>query len=206
MAVRSLIAGITLAALGSAAAAADLATPNLPAAPAAPAPQTLPSLALDPQAPPPSIWKGLYVGTDLFFSGGRHQKGLVGGGGFVGYDRRFDDNLVIGVEASTGFAPFSLQHGPFRGYDYAEVSGKVGYEMGRVTPYLTAGIALARPNGAPGAGYLSPTDSANAVFNGGGGVGGSGVFGAGFDYALTGNTTIGVAAVVGTGRGFVAPP
>ncbi|WP_158813968.1 outer membrane protein [Methylocapsa sp. S129] len=192
-----------LLALGSAAQAADSTT------------QTLPSLAVDPQAsfamtpqePPPSVWKGLYVGSDIFFStGGKGSKGLVGGGAYVGYDRHFDNNLVLGVQASTGFAPFSIQHSPFKGYDYAEVSAKVGYEMGRFTPYVTTGIALAKPNANPGAGYLSATDSANNLFNGGTNLSASGVIGAGVDYAVTNNLTVGVAAVVGTGRGFVPPP
>jgi outer membrane immunogenic protein len=206
LAVRSLVVVVALAAPGAAAWAGDYPPPGLPEPTTPYAQQTLPSLAQDPQAPSPSVWKGLYVGTDIFFSGGKGVKGLIGGGGFVGYDRRLDNNLVIGVEASTGFAPFSLQHSPFKGYDYAEVSARVGYEMGRVTPFLTAGVALSRPNGAPGAGYLSPADSANALFDGAGGLSGSGVFGAGFNYALTSTTTVGLAAVVGTGRGFAPPP
>jgi opacity protein-like surface antigen len=192
---RSALLVATLLALGSAAQAAE------PAAP------TLPSLALDPQAPPPSIWNGLYVGSDIFFgTGGKGSKGFVGGGAYVGYDRHFDNNLVLGIQASTGFAPFSLHNGPFKGYDYGEVSAKVGYEMGRVTPYLTTGIALARPNGNPGAGFLSAADSASNLFNNSSNLSASGVVGAGFDYALTNNTTVGIAAVVGTGRGFVPPP
>jgi outer membrane immunogenic protein len=194
--MRSVFLLTALLASGAAAQAADLtSTP------------TLPTLALDPQAPPPSIWKGLYVGSDIFFSAGKGSKGLVGGGAFVGYDRHFDNNLVLGIEASTGFAPFSIQHSPFKGYDYGEVNAKVAYEMGRLTPYLTAGVALARPNANPGAGYLSATDSANNLFdNNASALSASGVIGAGFDYALTNNTTIGIAAVVGTGHGFVAPP
>jgi opacity protein-like surface antigen len=196
--VRPLILVCAFAALNTAALADD-------AAPSAPAP-SLPSLAIDPQAPPPSIWHGLYVGSEVSFSAAKHAKGNFGGGAFIGYDRHLDNNLVLGLRASTGFEPFSIAHSPFRGYDYAEASAKLGYEMGRLTPYLTAGIALAKPNGLPGAGYLSPTDSANDVFNGGANLSASGVFGAGFDYALTSNTTVGLAAVVGTGRGFVAPP
>jgi opacity protein-like surface antigen len=176
------------------------------AAEADPAIPTLPTLALDPQAPPPSIWKGLYAGTDIFFSAGRGSKGLVGGGGFVGYERRLDNNLVLGVQASVGYGPFSLQHSPFKGYDYGELSAKVGYEMGRLTPYLTTGIALTKPNGNPGEGYLSAADSANNLFNGATNLSATGIFGGGVDYALTNNTTIGIGAVVGTGRGFVAPP
>ena len=193
--MRPVLVLTALLALGSAAQA------DSPPSPA------LPSLALDPLAPPPSIWKGLYVGTDIFFESVKGSKGLVGGGAFIGYDKRFDNNLVLGIQASTGYAPSLFQHSGVRGYDYAELSAKVGYEMGRFTPYLTTGIALAKPNGSPGAGYLSPADSANNVFNGASDLAASGVVGAGVDYALTNNTTIGVAAVVGTGHGaFVAPP
>jgi opacity protein-like surface antigen len=171
-------------------------------------PASLPSLALDPNAAPsPSIWKGLYVGSDVFFSAGSHSRGVVGGSAFVGYERHLDNNLVLGIQASTGFVPFSIQHSPFKGYDYGEVSAKVGYEMGRVTPYMMTGIVLARPNGAPGAGYLSPTDSATNLFNNNGSnLAASGIIGAGVNYALTDKLTVGVAAAVGTGRGFVAPP
>jgi opacity protein-like surface antigen len=177
------------------------------AAQADPANPPLPTLALDPQAPSPSIWKGLYVGSDVFFSAGSHSKGVVGGSAFVGYERHLDNNLVLGIQASTGFVPFSIQHSPFKGYDYGEVSAKVGYEMGRVTPYMMTGIVLARPNGTAGAGYLSPTDSANNLFNNSGSnLAASGIIGAGVNYALTDKLTVGVAATVGTGRGFVAPP
>ena len=167
---------------------------------------TSPSLALDPQAPPPSIWRGLYVGSDLFVAGAKGSKPMAGGGAYMGYNRHFDNNLVLGVQASTGYAPLVFQPGPFKGFDYAQVSARLGYEMGRLTPYLTTGIALAKPDGAPGGGYLSPADSANSVFNGSSNLAASGVFGAGFDYALTSNTTVGLAAVIGAGRGFVPPP
>jgi len=166
----------------------------------------LPSLALDPQAPPPSIWNGLYVGSDLFVAGAKGSKPMAGGGAYMGYDRHFDNNLVLGVQASTGYAPLVFQPGPFKGFDYAQASARLGYQMGRLTPYLMTGIALAKPDGAPGAGYLSAADSANNVFNGSSNLAASGVFGAGFDYALTSNTTVGLAAVVGAGRGFVPPP
>ena len=192
-----LASAAALVASGSAAQAGDLTNPP-----------SLPSLALDPQGTlSPSIWKGLYVGSDVFFSAGNHSRGVVGGGAFAGFERHFDNNLVLGIQGSMGFAPFSIQHSPFKGYDYGEVSAKVGYEMGRVTPYLTTGVVLARPNGTPGAGYLGPTDSANNLFNNGGSnLAASGIIGAGVDYAVTDKLTVGVAAAVGTGRGFVAPP
>lgn len=169
-------------------------------------PPTLPTLAIDPQAPPPSIWKGLYAGSDIFFTAGKGQKGTVGGGAFLGYSRHLDDNLVLGIQATAGYVPFAFQHSPFKGYDYGEVSAKVGYEMGRFTPYVTTGVVLARPNSNSGAGYLSPADSANNLFNDSSRLSASGIVGAGVDYAVNSKLTVGVAAVVGTGRGFVAPP
>jgi opacity protein-like surface antigen len=184
-------------ALGAWARAADLPS-------ASPSP-SLPSLAIDPQAPPPSIWKGLYVGTDAVVAGAKGSKPFVGGDAYIGYDHRFDNNLVLGIQASTGYAPYRFFNGPLKGYDYAEVSAKVGYEVGRFTPYLTTGIALAKPNSTPG--FFSASDSINNIFNGSTDLAASGVIGAGFDYALTNNTTVGlVAKVAGSRGGFVAPP
>jgi opacity protein-like surface antigen len=198
-----LLATLSVVALGFPAQADSQAPTAVPPGPQAP---SFPSLALDPQAPPPSIWKGLYVGSDVMVAGVKGSKPMAGGGAYIGYDHHFDNNLVLGVQASTGYAPLVFQPGPFKGFDYAQASVRVGYEMGRLTPFVTTGIALAKPTGAPGAGYLSPTDSANDVFNGTSNLAASGVVGAGFNYALTSNTSVGLAAVVGTGRGFVPPP
>jgi outer membrane immunogenic protein len=201
---------VVLAALSALAfgapARADSQAPAPPAVAPNPQPPSLPSLALDPQAPPPSIWKGLYVGSDLMVAGVKGSKPMAGGSAYMGYDHYFDNNLVLGVQASAGYAPLMFQPGPFKGFDYALASVRVGYEMGRLTPYLMTGIALAKPDGAPGAGYLSPGDSMNNVFNGSQNLAASGVVGAGFNYALTSNTSVGLAAVVGAGHGFVPPP
>jgi opacity protein-like surface antigen len=167
----------------------------------------LPTLALDPQAPAPSIWKGLYVGSDITLSSFKGSHAAFGGVGFAGYDRHFDNNLVLGIRAEVGYAPSIFQSGPYRGYDYAMISGKAGYEMGRLTPYVTAGVALAKPTVSPGVGSLNPLDSANGLFNGSADLAASGIVGAGFDYAISNNTSFGLAAMVGTGRGgLVAPP
>ena len=89
-----------------------------------------------------------------------------------------------------------------------EVSAKVGYEMGRLTPYLTTGIALAKPNSNPGAGYFSAADSTNNIFNGSTDLAASGVIGAGL--RLRARPTIrlsGSSPWSERGRGgFVAPP
>jgi hypothetical protein len=181
----------TLLALGAPAQAAD--------------PPPLPSLAMDPQAPPPSIWKGLYVGTDVVVAGAKGSKPFVGGEAYIGYNRHFDNNLVLGIQASTGSAPYRFFNGPLQGYDYAEVSGKVGYEMGRFTPFLTTSVALAKPTSTPG--YFNAADSMNNIFNGSSDLAASGVIGAGFDYAINNKTSIELVAKVGAMHGgFAAPP
>jgi hypothetical protein len=184
------------------ASASSAGAADLPSSSSSP---SLPSLAIDPQAPPPSIWKGLYVGTDVIVAGAKGSKPFVGGEAYVGYDRHFDNNLVLGIQASTGYAPYLLaNNGALKGYDYAEVSGKVGYEMGRLTPYITTGVVLARPNSAPG--YFGAADSMNGVFNGSTALAASGVIGAGFDYAINNSTSVGLMARVGASRGgFVEP-
>ena len=54
---------------------------------------------------------------------------------------------------------------------------------------------------------FSAANSMNDLFNGSTNLAASGVIGAGFDYAINNNTTFGMAAVFGGGRGpFVAPP
>jgi opacity protein-like surface antigen len=198
LAVRIGLLVALLGALGAAAHAADL--PNAAATP------SLPTLALDPQAPPPSIWKGLYVGSEIFVSGVKGAKGF-GGGAYAGYDRHFDNGLVLGVRASVGYAPFMFGPSPIKGFDYAMATAKVGYDMGRLTPYLLTGVAMTKANLNPAAGYFGPADSVNNVFNGWSNLATSGMIGAGFDYQITNNMSVGLAATVNPGNGgFVAPP
>lgn len=152
---------------------------------------TIPPVRIDPH-PEPSIWSGLYVGSGVSFSAIKGSKGAFGGDVFAGYDKHFDNNFVLGVKFDTGFAPFAL--GRYRGFDYAMGSVKLGYDFGQVTPYVYAGAGMARAtafsSGLPNAG-----DSLNGVFGPGPGRG-VGAFGAGVDYHVNNNITIGVSAGV----------
>lgn len=169
------------------------------AAPALADPLTIPPPQVDAH-PSPSVWNGLYVGTGVTFAAVKGQKGGFGGDVFAGYDRRFDNNFVLGVKFDTGFAPFAYER--YRGFDYAMGSLKLGYDFGRVTPYVYAGAGLARATP-----FSSELPNAGATLNGVFGQGpaqGVGALGAGVDYRLTNNVTIGVAAGVfrGAGEGF----
>jgi opacity protein-like surface antigen len=172
----------------------------------------LPSLITNPQpATPTNPWTGLYAGTEIMGFSGGHTKG-AGGAGFVGYNHEFDNRLVVGIEGSVGFLPLSVQRNPFVGSDFAATRAKLGYDMGRLMPYVTIGAILAKPKG-PGLGadFLNPTDSLNSILSSPSHMQTLGSVGAGFDYAVTDKLTFGlsVSAVRGHGQtapiGFVAP-
>jgi opacity protein-like surface antigen len=184
------------------AAKADDATP----------PPKLPSFALEPQplspspqSPSPSPWTGFYAGSEVFAISGKGVKHGAGGAAFAGYNREFDNNLVIGVEASTGFAPSTFRHGPYTGYEFAATNVKLGYDMGRLMPFVTAGFAFAKPDIRSGGGYLSATESANDLFGSPSNLRVLGNVGAGFDYQVTNNLSVGVAVSAGTGHGPIVP-
>ncbi|MGD1036066.1 MAG: hypothetical protein ABR878_02510 [Roseiarcus sp.] len=160
----------------------------------------LPSLAADPETQAPN-WKGFYVGTELAVASFKGAKGAVGGDVFAGYDRRFDNNVVLGVRFSTGYSPWMFPGGAIRGFDFAETSVKLGYEMGRLTPYVVTGAVLARPTNF-GGGPAGANDSLNGVFGGPGALQAVGTAGVGFDYAVTNNVHVGLEATVNNGGPF----
>jgi opacity protein-like surface antigen len=177
----------------------DARADDLPAA-------KLPTLALNPQPLSASPWSGFYAGSELFAGAGKGTKGLVGGSAFVGYNREFDNNLVLGIQASTGLTTGSYRS-RFVGYDFAATSVKLGYDMGRWMPFLTAGVALAKPNIRGGPGYAGASDSLNDLFNSRTDARVFGTVGAGFNYAITNNLSVGLAVSAGTApaHGLVAP-
>jgi opacity protein-like surface antigen len=196
MLMRPIFAALMLCGSGLAAHADEAAGPRLP------------SLALDPQPAPTSAspWSGFHIGSEVFAFSGKGVKGGVGGGLVAGYDHEFSNNFVIGIDAATGYAPFPFRHGPFKGYDYAATSVKIGYDMGRFMPFVTTGVVLARPNTGAGGGYVSATESASDLFNSSSRLQGAATVGAGFDYAVTDKLHMGLAISVGTGRGGLIAP
>ncbi len=169
------------------AAAADL--PN--------APSTYPAVTANPGEPEWNPWSGLYVGTGISAWGGKGVKGGVGGDAFLGYDHVFENGVVAGIRASSGYEPFlwatpngSLQ---FTGTAYAGGSALVGYQMGRLTPYVIAGVDLARPTRFRS---LSALDNVDAVFSGPGAVQAVGAVGVGAIYRFNNNFSFGVEAIV----------
>ena len=155
-------------------------------------PTNYPALAAD--APTADPWAGLYVGTGISAWGGKGVKGGVGGEGYLGYDHTFDNGVVVGVRASSGYEPFLLAtpggFTRFTGTAFAGGEATVGYRMGQFTPYLIAGVDLARPTSFAG-GALSPLDALNTAFSGPGAVQAVGTVGMGFTYQITPNFSVG---------------
>ena len=181
---------LALTACGLAAAPAVAA--DLPSQASSP----LPSLAADPGTQAPN-WSGFYVGAGVDVVAFKGAKAQAGGDVFGGYDRRFDNNVILGVRFSTGYSPWVFPGGPYRGFSFGEADVKLGYAMGRLTPYVIAGAALARPS--YGADFGDLGQSVNGLFSGPGAVQAVGTAGVGFDYAVTNNVTVGLEARVSNG-------
>jgi len=160
---------------------------------------TLPPLTVDPNLQPPD-WKGFYVGSGVSFAAAKGSKGMVGGDVFAGYDHVFQNNLVLGVQFDTGYAPFMTSNGRLKGFDFAETSVKLGYEMGRLTPFVSVGVGGAKATSF-GSGLPDANNSINGLFYGPGAVQAVGSVGAGFDYAVTNNVHVGVAAYLNSAGG-----
>jgi len=162
--------------------------------PQASASSSLPTLAADPNAFSPD-WTGLYVGGGISASFAKGVKGAVGGEAYAGYDRTFANNLVLGVRASTGYAPYFASGSPFNSLAYGFAEAKVGYAMGQLTPYVVAGAGIARATAWSG-GFTNASDAVNSLFAGPGAAQTFGAVGLGATYAITNNVKVGVEARV----------
>jgi opacity protein-like surface antigen len=170
---------------------------GLAAAPARAQTGGLPTFAqTPPPAAPDSPWKGLSVGAEAFWIGGRGAKGGFGGATNVAWSRTFDNNVILGLKLRAGYAPalaFAPLWGGRRagGWNFVETSATVGYDFGRVRPWASVGAAFLKPTGQRGFG--GGIDTLNAFFEPGGGTRGLVTYGAGADIAITNNVTLGVA-------------
>ncbi|MDB5648978.1 MAG: Outer rane immunogenic protein [Hyphomicrobiales bacterium] len=170
-------------------------------------PFALPTFARNPQldGQTKSPWTGFTFGSEIMAISSKGAKGRVGGDAFIGYSQAFDNHLVLGMTASAGYMPSFATRGPSRGFDFAMTNVKLGYDMGRVQPYVTAGIGLARPTSGFGTGMPNAGDSLNNLFGGGSGTRALTSVGAGVDFAVTEHLTVGVGVTAMQGRGVLVP-
>jgi hypothetical protein len=173
-----------------AAAAADLPT----------APSDYPALGPVSADAAPDYWSGLSVSAGVSVWGGKGVKGGVGGETDLNYEHVFDNGIMLGVQASTGYMPY-LQTGPgysqFTGGAFAGGSAIVGYNFGQVTPYVITGVDFVRSTRF-NSGAFNASDSINAVFSGPGAVQAVGTVGVGVNYRINSNFSMGFEAIVHT--------
>ena len=169
-----------------------------PPAAVAPARDPLPPAA-DPRDAG-SIYHGLFVGTEVFGIAGHGVKGGFGGDIYGGYARQLDGGAIVGLQGTTGYGPAILGVPGLKGFDFGEADARLAYPMGRFTPFVEAGLALAKP--VTGAGIATnTTDSLDDLLNGAGSLHAAPHVGAGFAYQLTGSTSVAVGVSVGRGLG-----
>lgn len=166
---------------------------------------SLPTFALTAPPTDPSPWAGLYLGTEVFgISGGKGVKGGFGGGGYAGYNRELDNGIVVGVQGSVGYIPGLYKHAAVTGWSYGATDVTVGYDMGRLMPFVTAGVGLARPH-FRSSGYGGVNNAANDLFNSTGDLRAFETVGAGFAYKVTERLTVELAVQAFHGNGFAGP-
>ena len=178
--------------------AATAAAADLPSGPS-----SYPALGRGAADAAPDYWSGLSVGAGISVWGGKGVKGGVGGETDLTYEHVFNNEIMLGVQASTGYMPF-LQASPgfsqFTGGAFAGGSAIVGYNLGQVTPYIITGVDFVRGTRF-NSGAFNASDAVNSVFSGPGAVQAVGTFGVGVNYRITSNFSMGVEAIVHTNSG-----
>jgi len=160
---------------------------------------SLPTFAQDPNAAAPDYWKGFYVGAGVSGFAGKGVKGAWGAVSFAGYDRVFSNGITLGVQVDAGYNPWLTPRGG-KGFDFAQTEVKLGYQMGKLTPFVTSGVALSKETRfSPG---LNSAAAVNSLFADPGALRASGVMGVGVDYQVTDKLSIGVSAYVNNSGGL----
>src|ERR1700727_3491129 len=119
------------------AAAADLPT----------APSSYPALGPGAADAAPDYWSGLSVGAGISVSGGKGVKGGVGGETDLTYEHVFDNGVMLGVQASTGYMPnlqTSRGFSQFTGGAFGGGAAIVGDIFGQLAPDVLTGVDFGR--------------------------------------------------------------
>jgi outer membrane immunogenic protein len=169
-----------------------------------------------PPPPPMFSWTGFYIGANAGLSAGNFNEtggyydpyaynyewnsarsSGFSGGGQIGFNYQFANNIVIGVEAD--FQGSTLK-GTYENYDYegyygyksaskvdwwGTARGRVGYAFGNILPYVTGGFAYGHTKTS---GYYYDDGYTSSAQLSGTHVGWT--VGAGLEYALTHNLTV----------------
>jgi|APMI01.1.fsa_nt_gi opacity protein-like surface antigen len=159
----------------------------------------LPTFARAPEAAQPKsndFWKGLSYGVEAFGVSGKGIKGGFGGAANVAWTKPIDDRLSFQLKTSAGYMPGVWKASPWgragaTGSNFVFAEASVGYEIGRVRPWASVGAGYAKATRYGG--FAGGLNSVNDMFGEPGKGSGLVAVGAGVDYAITNNLTVGVA-------------
>lgn len=148
---------------------------------------------------PISPWSGFSIGSEPF---GFSRRGFAGLSDqrSISYSQINGTNLLLGVQSNAGYASGLTQSGPAFGYDFSATSVKLGYNMGRLVPYVTIGAAFAKPTFPGAVGLPNYGNLSNNPFDTSSGSKSFTSVGAGFDYAVSDKLTVGIGVSAGTVR------
>lgn len=119
-----------------------------------------------------------------------------------GYDMKFANKITLGVRSGTGYlsSPFAsgMLGGPTGGFNLSSTSVRLGYDYGRLKPYVAVDTLTSRSAFAsPGASWNSPLTTQNEQS--------AARVSAGFNYSVTNNLSFGVGVSAGAAQGFGSP-
>ena len=114
-----------------------------------------------------------------------------------GLDLRIGGNMLLGVSTGTGTMPLAWG-GASRGLDFATTSVKLGYQIGKLTPYVTTSITSFKDSAVPG--LLSGFKTTGDLLAGRSDPKAPTSVGAGFNYELTDSLHVGVGASFSNNR------
>ena len=196
MKTRILLAGVSLALFAAPALAFDTRSSTLPAF------AQQPFAVQGEEALKGKFYSGiepfrLSMHGDFVRAFGQGIGNAPGAVSYAGYYRAFKNKSFADIRVRSGFAPSVSLGNSAGGYDFTSVNLKAGYNLGRFQPFVMARFGAANSNGFRGAGFI-PNDNAARYFFSGPQTSASFVqVGAGFNYAVTNNITLGVAVSAG---------
>lgn len=178
------------------AAAPAVAADALPVFARAQAPAS-PSASRDPS----EFWKGFSYGVEAIGVSGKGIRGGVGGAANVAWRKAIDERLSVQIRTSAGYMPGAWKGAAFSGSPWGRsgITGSnfvmseasVAYEIGRVRPWASLGAGYAKATRFGG--FNGGLNAVNDLFSEHGKGSGFVAVGAGVDYAVTNNLTVGVA-------------
>lgn len=146
----------------------------------------------------PTFARGSAILDDAYATSAFSGAGLgLAGPGVSMTTFRISKDLLLGVSQTNGSSLFSSGVTGLSDFDISSTSLKLGFDLGRVTPFVTTSLSSAKASPLPGA--LTGFNTTGDLMSGRDTKTGVSA-GAGLNFAITDSLQFGVSATAGTGR------